>query len=94
MAGFQRNSTYESIGLRTKPTRAVLFPNNPIARASVTRYLAALRSVYLRIASGPGGGESHSAMPSSSLEITSRSTTGVRSTISGAGKFVDEDSDT
>jgi mycolipenoyl-CoA---2-(long-chain-fatty acyl)-trehalose mycolipenoyltransferase / long-chain-acyl-CoA---trehalose acyltransferase len=31
---------------------AVLFPNNPIARASVTRYLAALRSVYLRIAQG------------------------------------------
>jgi mycolipenoyl-CoA---2-(long-chain-fatty acyl)-trehalose mycolipenoyltransferase / long-chain-acyl-CoA---trehalose acyltransferase len=31
---------------------AVLFPNNPTARASVTRYLAALNSVYLRVANG------------------------------------------
>jgi hypothetical protein len=29
---------------------AVLFPNNPTARASVTRYLAALKSAYLRVA--------------------------------------------
>ena len=32
-------------------TRAVvLFPDNPVARASVTRFLAALKSVYVRVA--------------------------------------------
>jgi mycolipenoyl-CoA---2-(long-chain-fatty acyl)-trehalose mycolipenoyltransferase / long-chain-acyl-CoA---trehalose acyltransferase len=30
----------------------VMFPNNPIARESVSRYIATLRSVYLRIAQG------------------------------------------
>jgi len=31
---------------------AVLFPNNPIARESVTRYITALKSIYLRVAEG------------------------------------------
>jgi hypothetical protein len=30
----------------------VMFPNNPVARESVSRYIATLRSVYLRIAQG------------------------------------------
>jgi mycolipenoyl-CoA---2-(long-chain-fatty acyl)-trehalose mycolipenoyltransferase / long-chain-acyl-CoA---trehalose acyltransferase len=30
----------------------VLFPGNPVARESVTRYIAALKSVYLRVAEG------------------------------------------
>jgi mycolipenoyl-CoA---2-(long-chain-fatty acyl)-trehalose mycolipenoyltransferase / long-chain-acyl-CoA---trehalose acyltransferase len=30
----------------------VLFPNNPVARASVTRYITALKSVYVRVAEG------------------------------------------
>jgi hypothetical protein len=30
----------------------VLFPNNPIARESVTRYLAAMKSVFVRVADG------------------------------------------
>ncbi|MDT5278632.1 MAG: 2-acyl-2-O-sulfo-trehalose (hydroxy)phthioceranyltransferase [Mycobacterium sp.] len=34
-------------------TRAiVMFPNNPIARESVTRYISALKSVYIRVAEG------------------------------------------
>jgi hypothetical protein len=28
----------------------VFFPNNPIARESVTRYMATLKSVYIRVA--------------------------------------------
>jgi hypothetical protein len=28
----------------------VLFPDNPVARESVTRFLAALKSVYVRVA--------------------------------------------
>jgi len=32
----------------------VLFPNNPIARESVTRYMAALKSVYVRVADRGG----------------------------------------
>lgn len=36
-----------------KETRVmVLFPNNPVARESVTRYIATLRSVYVRVAAG------------------------------------------
>jgi mycolipenoyl-CoA---2-(long-chain-fatty acyl)-trehalose mycolipenoyltransferase / long-chain-acyl-CoA---trehalose acyltransferase len=31
---------------------AVLFPNNPIARESVTRYITTLKSIYLRVAEG------------------------------------------
>jgi hypothetical protein len=30
----------------------VLFPDNPVARESVTRYIAALKPVYLRVAEG------------------------------------------
>jgi mycolipenoyl-CoA---2-(long-chain-fatty acyl)-trehalose mycolipenoyltransferase / long-chain-acyl-CoA---trehalose acyltransferase len=30
----------------------VLFPNNPVARESVTRYIAALKSIYVRVAEG------------------------------------------
>ncbi|MGC1739450.1 MAG: acyltransferase, partial [Mycobacterium sp.] len=34
-------------------TRAiVMFPNNPIARESVTRYISALKSIYVRVAEG------------------------------------------
>jgi hypothetical protein len=33
----------------------VFFPGNPMARRSVTRYLEALQSVYLRVAEGGGG---------------------------------------
>jgi hypothetical protein len=36
----------------TETQLAVLFPNNPIARDSVTRYIAAMKSVYLRVAEG------------------------------------------
>jgi hypothetical protein len=32
----------------------VLFPNNPIARESVTRYMAAMKSVYARVADRGG----------------------------------------
>jgi mycolipenoyl-CoA---2-(long-chain-fatty acyl)-trehalose mycolipenoyltransferase / long-chain-acyl-CoA---trehalose acyltransferase len=32
----------------------VLFPSNPVARESVTRYIAALKSVYVRVAEGRG----------------------------------------
>jgi mycolipenoyl-CoA---2-(long-chain-fatty acyl)-trehalose mycolipenoyltransferase / long-chain-acyl-CoA---trehalose acyltransferase len=32
----------------------VLFPNNPVARESATRYIAALKSVYVRVAEGRG----------------------------------------
>lgn len=36
-----------------KETQAIVFfPNNPVARESVTRYLAALKSVYVRVAEG------------------------------------------
>jgi hypothetical protein len=36
-----------------KETRVmVLFPNNPVARESVTRYIATLKSVYVRVAGG------------------------------------------
>jgi mycolipenoyl-CoA---2-(long-chain-fatty acyl)-trehalose mycolipenoyltransferase / long-chain-acyl-CoA---trehalose acyltransferase len=30
----------------------VLFPDNPVARESVARYIAALKPVYLRVAEG------------------------------------------
>jgi hypothetical protein len=30
----------------------VAYPNNPIARESVTRYVDAMKSVYLRVAEG------------------------------------------
>jgi hypothetical protein len=30
----------------------VLFPNNPVARESVTRYVAAMKSVFVRVADG------------------------------------------
>jgi hypothetical protein len=33
---------------------AVLFPDNPVARDSVNRYIAALKSVYVRVAEGRG----------------------------------------
>ena len=36
----------------TETSVLVVFPNNPIARESVTRYIAALKSVYLRLAEG------------------------------------------
>ena len=32
----------------------VVFPKNPVARESVTRYIAALKSVYARVADGRG----------------------------------------
>jgi mycolipenoyl-CoA---2-(long-chain-fatty acyl)-trehalose mycolipenoyltransferase / long-chain-acyl-CoA---trehalose acyltransferase len=32
----------------------VAFPNNPIARESITRYIEAMKSVYLRVATGRG----------------------------------------
>ena len=36
-----------------KETQAVvLFPNNPIARESVSRYLAVLKSIYVRVSEG------------------------------------------
>lgn len=37
----------------------VLFPNNPIARQSVTRYLAVMKSVYARVVDGGDPVESH-----------------------------------
>jgi hypothetical protein len=37
---------------------AVFFPNNPIARESVTRYIATLQSIYARVAEGRGGAAS------------------------------------
>ncbi|WP_231982175.1 condensation domain-containing protein [Mycobacterium sp. E2327] len=39
-----------------KETHAmVFFPDNPVARESVTRYLETLKSIYLRVAEGRGG---------------------------------------
>ncbi len=32
----------------------VLFPDNPVAFASVTRYVEAMKSVYARVANGRG----------------------------------------
>ena len=32
----------------------VRFPDNPVARDSVTRYITALKSVYTRVADAPG----------------------------------------
>ena len=32
----------------------VLLPDNPVARESVTRYLATMKSVYVRVADGSG----------------------------------------
>jgi hypothetical protein len=32
----------------------VVFPNNPVARESVTRYVEAMKSVYVRVADGRG----------------------------------------
>jgi 2-O-sulfo trehalose long-chain-acyltransferase len=37
-------------------TVTVLFPNNPVARESVARYLAAMKSVYVRVADGRHSG--------------------------------------
>jgi hypothetical protein len=51
-----------------KETRLlVLFPDNPVARESVTRYIATLKSVYVRVAEGldaaaaplPNNGQPH-----------------------------------
>ena len=36
----------------TETSVLVVFPNNPVARESVTRYIATLKSVYLRVAEG------------------------------------------
>jgi hypothetical protein len=33
-------------------TVTVLFPNNPVARESIARYIAAMKSVYVRVADG------------------------------------------
>jgi mycolipenoyl-CoA---2-(long-chain-fatty acyl)-trehalose mycolipenoyltransferase / long-chain-acyl-CoA---trehalose acyltransferase len=33
----------------------VFFPDNPVARESVTRYIETLKSIYLRVAEGRGG---------------------------------------
>jgi hypothetical protein len=39
-----------------KETHAmVFFPDNPVARESVMRYLETLKSIYLRVAEGRGG---------------------------------------
>ncbi len=40
------------VGRFDETAASVLFPNNPIARESITRYLAAMRSVCVRIADG------------------------------------------
>jgi hypothetical protein len=40
------------VGRFDETAASVLFPNNPVARASVTRYLGALKSVCARIADG------------------------------------------
>ena len=37
---------------RNETRVTVLFPNNPVARESVTRYVAAMKSVYARVADG------------------------------------------
>jgi hypothetical protein len=39
--------------LREVTMLTVVFPNNPVARESVTRYAAAMKSVYVRVADGP-----------------------------------------
>jgi hypothetical protein len=40
--------------LENETNMIVLFPNNPIARESVTRYMAAMKSVYVRVADHGG----------------------------------------
>ena len=40
--------------LKKETQVTVLFPNNPVARESVTRYVEALKSVYVRVAEGHG----------------------------------------
>jgi mycolipenoyl-CoA---2-(long-chain-fatty acyl)-trehalose mycolipenoyltransferase / long-chain-acyl-CoA---trehalose acyltransferase len=49
------------IRLEKTTVMAVLFPNNPIARESVARYAAAIKSAYLRAADG------HSSVPLSNV---------------------------
>ncbi len=41
--------------LQQETTATVLFPNNPVARESVARYIEAMKSVYGRIANGESG---------------------------------------
>jgi hypothetical protein len=40
--------------LKQETTVTVVFPNNPVARESVTRYVEAMKSVYVRVADGRG----------------------------------------
>ena len=40
--------------LGKETTVTVFFPNNPVARESVTRYIATMKSVYVRVAEGRG----------------------------------------
>ena len=40
--------------LEKKTQLTLVFPNNPVARESVTRYIAAMKSVYARVADGRG----------------------------------------
>jgi hypothetical protein len=42
-------------------TITVLFPNNPVARESVDRYVAATKSVYVAVADGKRIGTRHNA---------------------------------
>jgi hypothetical protein len=42
-------------------TVSVLFPNNPVARESITQYVAALKSVCVRVADGWTPSHVHSA---------------------------------
>ncbi|MGF2945199.1 acyltransferase [Mycobacterium sp. Lab-001] len=44
------------VGRFDETAASVLFPGNPVARESVTRYLAALRSVCVRVADGEAAG--------------------------------------
>ena len=51
--------------LEEQTTVTVLFPNNPVARESVARYLAAMKSVYVRVADGRRSGTSAQRRPGS-----------------------------
>jgi hypothetical protein len=47
--------------LEYETTMTVLFPNNPVACESVTRYIAAMKSVYVRVADGEHSSALHNA---------------------------------
>ena len=54
MAGFRINSARFANRMDKETSMTVLLPDNPVARESVTRYLATMKSVYVRVADGGG----------------------------------------